>query len=269
MDIQDFKVKPKTKFHLDEYDPDNTGKYNDKNEAQEDLQANIKRLKSLQDVLYAEGKHSLLIVLQAMDAGGKDGVIRHVMSGLNPQGVHVASFKVPTALELSHDYLWRIHQHTPGHGEISIFNRSHYEDVLVVRVHELVPDEVWRRRYNHINSFEQLLTDNGVTIIKFFLHISKEEQKKRLQSRLDDPEKRWKFSRGDLKERELWHLYMKAFEDALSRCSTENAPWYIVPANKKWYRNLVVSNILVHTLESLDMHYPEGEPDLDQVEIPD
>jgi PPK2 family polyphosphate:nucleotide phosphotransferase len=269
MKSQDFLIKPNSKLRLADHDPRYTGDYNKKKEAQNDLKANVERLKDLQNLLYAENKHAILIILQAMDAGGKDGVIRHVMSGLNPQGVHVASFKVPTPRELEHDYLWRIHKHTPGKGEISIFNRSHYEDVLVVRVHQLVPDSVWRKRYDHINDFERLLTDNGVTILKFFLNISKDEQKERFADRLSEPKKRWKFSRGDLEEREFWPQYMQAFEEAISHCSTKLAPWYVIPSDKKWFRNLVVSNILVETLESLDMHYPAGEPDLDNVVIPD
>jgi PPK2 family polyphosphate:nucleotide phosphotransferase len=269
MEKQTLLVPPGSRIRLADYDTGYTGEFRDKEEAEEDLKDNVDRLRDLQNVLYAEGKHALLIVLQAMDAGGKDGTIRHVMGGLNPQGVHVASFKVPTPRELAHDFLWRIHQRTPGRGEIAIFNRSHYEDVLVVRVHNLVPEEVWSARYEHINAFERLLADSGVTILKFFLHISKEEQKERFEKRLRDPRKNWKFARGDLRERALWDDYMAAFEDALSRCSTDWAPWYIVPADRKWYRNLIISRILVETLKSLDMRYPPGEPDLDQVVIPD
>jgi len=269
MTEQSLLVPPNTEIRLSEYDPDLTGECCDRGEAAEELEANVRRLQELQNVLYAEGKHSLLIVLQAMDAGGKDGTIRHVMGRLNPQGVHVASFKAPTRRELAHDFLWRIHQHTPGRGEIAVFNRSHYEDVLVVRVHNLVAESVWRARYDHINAFERLLADSGVTIRKFYLHISKAEQKERFEKRLRDPRKNWKFARGDLRERKLWDNYMAAFEEALSRCSTHNAPWYIIPADKKWYRNLIVSRILVKALESLDMSYPPGEPDLDQVSIPD
>jgi PPK2 family polyphosphate:nucleotide phosphotransferase len=269
MDKQALLVPPGSRVRLADYDTGYTGEFRDKEEAEEELKDNVDRLKDLQNVLYAEGKHALLIVLQAMDAGGKDGTIRHVMGGLNPQGVHVASFKVPTPREMAHDFLWRIHQRTPGRGEIAIFNRSHYEDVLVVRVHKLVPEEVWSARYEHINAFERILAHSGVTIRKFFLHISKEEQKERFEKRLQDPRKNWKFARGDLRERALWDDYMAAFEDALSRCSTDRAPWYIIPADKKWYRNLIISRILVQTLESLDMHYPPGEPDLDQVVIPD
>ena len=225
------------------------------------------RLEQLQETLYAEAKHKILVVLQAMDTGGKDGTIRHVFDGTNPQGVHVASFKKPTSQELAHDYLWRVHQRTPGAGEITIFNRSHYEDVLVVRVHNYVPPEVWGRRYEHINNFERQLADEGTTILKFFLNISKDEQKERLQSRLDVAHKRWKFSHGDLAERKLWDDYQAAYAAALSRTSTEWAPWYIVPSDRKWYRNLVISHALVETLEGLDMRYPEPETGLDGVVI--
>jgi PPK2 family polyphosphate:nucleotide phosphotransferase len=209
----------------------------------------------------------VLIVLQAMDTGGKDGVIRRVFDGVNPQGVRVAGFKVPTPEELSHDYRWRVHKMVPGSGEMVIFNGSHYEDVLVVRVHELVPREAWKNRYRQINEFERILAENGTTILKFFLHIDKDEQKARLQARLDEPDKRWKFSLGDLNERKLWPKYMKAYEDALSKTSTDYAPWYIVPANRKWYRDLVISSVLVETLEKLDMKYPQPEENLDTVVV--
>jgi PPK2 family polyphosphate:nucleotide phosphotransferase len=255
--------------HLKDYDPGYTGDYDSKDAAQETLERNLKRIDELQEVLYAEHKHALLIVFQAMDAGGKDSTIRHVMQGANPQGVQVTSFKAPTAEELDHDFLWRIHKHVPGRGMIGIFNRSHYEDVLVVRVNKLAPEGVWQARYDHINAFERLLADSGVTILKFFLHISKSEQKKRFQDRLDKPDKHWKFSIGDLAVREKWDEYMAAYEDALTRCNTPWAPWHIVPANKKWYRNLVVSSAIVEALERLDMRYPEPEPGLDQVVIPD
>ncbi len=254
---------------LKEYDPDFSGEYEHKHDAHEQVQTNRERLSALQEVLYAEHKHALLIILQAMDAGGKDGTIRHVMRGINPQGVQVTSFKVPTAEELDHDFLWRIHKHTPGRGTIGIFNRSHYEDVLIVRVNELVPKHVWQARYDHINAFEQMLADSGVTILKFFLHISKDEQKQRFEDRLNEPDKHWKFSRADLEVRTQWDHYMAAYEDALTFCHTEWAPWHIVPANKKWYRNLVISNTIVETLEGLDMRYPDPEPDLDQIVIPD
>lgn len=255
--------------HLKDYDPGYIDGYKDKDEAEKDLDQNRERLRELQEVLYAEHKHALLIVLQAMDAGGKDGTIRHVMKGVNPQGVQVTSFKTPTPEELAHDFLWRIHQHTPERGMIGIFNRSHYEDVLIVRIEQLVPKGVWKARYDHINAFEKLLADSGVKILKFFLHISKDEQKERFQARLDDPTKHWKFFLGDLPVRAKWDQYMEAYEDALTRCNTPWAPWYIIPANKKWYRNLAISNVIIKALEDLDMQYPEPEADLSDVVIPD
>lgn len=261
------RVRPGQTVELSEIDPNDTAQIKSKEEAKARLADNIERMAELQNVLYAESKHALLIVLQAMDAGGKDGAIRKIMSGVNPQGVQVTSFKKPTPEELAHDFLWRIHQHTPQRGMIGIFNRSHYEDVLVVRVHNLVPQAIWQTRYEHINNFEQLLVDSGVTILKFYLHISKDEQKERLQARLDIPHKRWKFNPGDLAERELWNDYRLAYETALTRCSTESAPWYIVPANKKWYRNLVISETIVETLESLKMEYPEPAAGLDEMVI--
>jgi PPK2 family polyphosphate:nucleotide phosphotransferase len=226
-----------------------------------------RRLESLQATLWAQKRQKLLVVLQALDAGGKDGTIRSVFDGLGPQGVRVASFKRPTPEELAHDYLWRVHRHTPAAGELVLFNRSHYEDVLVVRVHDLVPPAVWARRYEHIREFERLLADEGTTIVKLFLHLSKEEQRERMQERLDVPEKRWKFSRGDLRERALWDDYREAYEAALSRTSTPWAPWYVVPADRNWYRDLVVSQILVSSLEGLDLRYPDPESDLDDVVI--
>ncbi|MEZ4640879.1 MAG: polyphosphate kinase 2 family protein, partial [Caldilineaceae bacterium] len=238
-----------------------------KDEGKERFKDLNKRLEELQETLYAQGKHKLLIVLQALDTGGKDGAIRHVFDGVNPQGVKVVPFKVPTPIELAHDYLWRVHPHTPARGEMVIFNRSHYEDVLVVRVHNLVPEDVWSRRYEHINAFEKLLADEGTTILKFYLHISKPEQKERLQARLDDPSKHWKFRAGDLAERKLWPDYMAAYEAVLNRTSTEWAPWYIVPADRKWYRNLVISEVLVKTLEDLNLHYPESKEPLDGIVI--
>lgn len=261
------QVQPGQRVKLAEIDPDDTGSLTDKDEAEDRLAKNIERMAELQNVLYAENKRALLIVLQAMDAGGKDGTIRKIMSGINPQGVRVTSFKQPTAEELAHDFLWRIHQAVPGRGMIGIFNRSHYEDVLVVRVHNLVPREVWRTRYEHINNFERLLTDSGVSILKFYLHISKEEQKQRFLDRLQEPHKRWKFNPGDVAERALWEDYMQAFEDVFETCSTKTAPWYIVPANKKWYRNVAVSDVIVSTMERWDMRYPEPAAGLDQLSI--
>jgi len=261
------KVKPGQKVKLSEIDPNDTGKFKDKKDAKKILAQNIERMAELQNVLYAEGKHALLIVLQAMDAGGKDGTIRQIMSGVNPQGVVVTSFKKPTAEELAHDFLWRIHKVVPSGGMIGIFNRSHYEDVLVVRVHNLVPESIWQTRYEHINYFEHLLVDSGVTILKFYLHISKDEQKERLRARLDQPHKRWKFNPADLAERTRWDDYIAAFEDVFKKCSPRAAPWYIVPANRKWYRNLIISETIVETLEGLNMKYPEAAPGLDEVVI--
>jgi PPK2 family polyphosphate:nucleotide phosphotransferase len=263
-----YRLKPGTSVDLSQYDPDDrSGFGGDKKEAREVLSRLNERLEELQELLYAEHKHKVLVVLQAMDTGGKDGTISHVFEGVNPQGVRVASFKVPTEQELDHDYLWRIHQPVPGRGELVIFNRSHYEDVLVVRVHELVPKEVWQRRYDQINAFERLLAEEGTTLLKFYLHISPDEQKNRLQERLDNPRKRWKFRLGDLEERKRWPDYVRAYEDVLSRTSTEWAPWYIVPANREWYRNLVVATVLVETLEGLKMEYPQPEEDLSDVVI--
>ena len=260
------KVKPGQKVNLKDIDPNDTGKIK-KDEAGKLHNQNIERMAELQNILYAQGQHALLIVLQAMDAGGKDGAIRKIMSGVNPQGVHVTSFKKPTEEELAHDFLWRIHKVVPPRGMIGIFNRSHYEDVLIVRVHNLVPKKVWQARYQHINNFEQLLADSGVTILKFYLHISKEEQKERFQARLNQPHKRWKFNPGDLKERALWDNYTQALEDAFANCSSKAAPWYIIPANKKWYRNLLISETIVKTLESLKLKYPDPVEGLDDIVI--
>ncbi len=263
-----YRVKPNGEFRLAEVDPSERLTHEEgKSLGNEYLEELTLRLRELQELLYAQGKHRLLVVLQAMDSGGKDGVIRHVFRSVNPQGVKVTSFKVPSSRERAHDYLWRVHRETPATGEIRIFNRSHYEDVLVVRVHDLVPASVWERRYDHIRDFERMLADEGTTILKFFLHISREEQAERLQSRLDTPHKRWKFSAADLEERKHWDAYQEAFEVALNRTSTERAPWYVIPANSKWYRNLVTARILVETLEGLEMTYPEPEGDLSGIRI--
>lgn len=268
MKTKHYRVEPNKKVKLKAWDTnDNGGVEGGKDEGKARMLELNKQLEHLQELLYAEGKHKVLIVLQATDTGGKDGTIRHVFDGVNPQGVKVASFKKPTEEELSHDYLWRIHQHTPASGEIVIFNRSHYEDVLVVRVHNYVPEEVWSRRYEHINAFEKMLADEGTTILKFYLHIDKDEQKERLQARLDEPDKNWKFSKGDLAERKLWDQYQDAFEDMLEKTSTKWAPWYVIPANRKWFRNLLISNIIVETLESLNMEYPKAEEGLDEIVI--
>jgi PPK2 family polyphosphate:nucleotide phosphotransferase len=266
--LEKYRVKPDQTINLENWDANEISLFPEgKKAAKEKTKKLNKKLEALQELLYAEHKQKVLVVLQALDTGGKDGTIRAVFEGVNPAGVKVASFKVPTAIESDHDFLWRIHQQTPGKGEIVIFNRSHYEDVLVVRVHNLVDKDVWKRRYDHINHFEKLLTDEGTTIIKIFLHISKEEQKERLQERLDIPEKNWKFSSGDLKERALWDEYQKAYEDVLKKTSTDYAPWYIIPANRNWYRNYLISSILVKKLESLNMEYPSPEEGLDNIVI--
>ena len=262
------KVEAGQRIKLKDIDANDTGRFKNKHDVNGLLAQNIERMAELQHMLYAQGKHALLIVLQALDAGGKDGTIRRIMSGVNPQGVRVTSFKKPTDEELAHDFLWRIHKAAPPRGMIGIFNRSHYEDVLVVRVHNLVPKKVWEARYEHINNFERLLAGDGeVTILKFYLHISKDEQKERLQARLEQPHKRWKFDPGDLDERALWDDYMKAYEAVFARCSTKTAPWYIVPANKKWYRNLVISETIVKTLEGMKLKFPDPIAGLDKLRI--
>jgi PPK2 family polyphosphate:nucleotide phosphotransferase len=258
-------VKPGSKAKFSKWDPDDTLGFHKGAKSEAKLVDTVAKLDSLQSLLYAEKKHALLIVFQAMDAGGKDGTIRHVMSGVNPQGCSVTSFKEPTAEELSHDFLWRIHKAVPGAGYFGIFNRSQYEDVLVVRVHELVPKAVWSARYDQINEFEKELTQNRVTILKFFLHISKDEQKKRFLDRIDDADKRWKISPSDFTERKFWGDYVEAYEEALTRCSTDEAPWYVIPANKRWFRNLAVSRILVETLEDFKMKYPKPSFDVKDV----
>lgn len=256
------------KIVLADRDPSDTKAFDGgKEKGLKALQELNKELQELQELLYAEHKHRVLIVLQALDTGGKDGAIRRVFDGVNPQGVKVASFKVPTEEELAHDFLWRAHKVAPANGEIVIFNRSHYEDVLVVRVHEYVAEAVWKKRYEQINNFEKLLADNGTTILKFFLHIDKDEQKERLQARLDDPTKIWKFRAGDLEERKFWNQYQEAYEDAINKTSTEYAPWYVIPANRKWYRDLAISTILVDTLKGLKMKYPKPEENLEKIVI--
>ena len=266
--MKQFRVRPKAKVQLSEWDPNETGDFEGgKEEGLVQVEKLNGKLEELQELLYAEHKHKVLVILQAMDTGGKDGAIRRVFDGVNPVGVRVASFKAPTSEELDHDYLWRVHKQVPGSGEIVIFNRSHYEDVLIVRVHNMVPRKVWKDRYDQINEFERILVENGTTILKFYLHIDIDEQKKRLQARLDDPTKHWKFHRADLEERKHWPDYMQAYEDMLSKTCTDNAPWYIVPANRKWFRDLVISSVLVETLEGLKMKYPEPEENLDEVVI--
>jgi PPK2 family polyphosphate:nucleotide phosphotransferase len=252
-----YQIKNNDKFFIKDFDPNETKLWSrDKKAAKDELIDLRKKLINLQRTLYAQQKHKILIVLQAMDAGGKDGTIRSIFKGVNPQGVRVASFKVPTPLEREHDYLWRIHKQTPRSGEIVIFNRSHYEDVLVVRVHQLVPEKIWKKRYDHILKFERLLADEGTIILKFFLNISKEEQKERFLERIETPEKQWKFNPNDIEERKLWTKYMEAYQDAISKTSTSYAPWYVIPANRNWYRDYVITNIIVNSLENLKMHYP-------------
>lgn len=264
-----YRVEPDDPFALTDVDPNESEHYEKKKEVAGELEAQRKRISGLQERLYAENEQGLLIVLQAMDTGGKDGTIKHVLRGVNPQGCRVSSFKAPSAEEANHDFLWRYHKSAPARGRIGIFNRSHYEDVLIVRVKNLVPESVWRPRYDLINDFEKGLVSSGVTVLKFFLHISRDEQKRRLQSRLDDPEKRWKFSTGDLKERAYWDDYQRAYEAVINECSTEHAPWHVVPANKKWYRNLVIARVIADTLEDMDPRYPAAEAGLDNVTIPD
>ena len=260
-------IEPGSRLRLSRCDPGDTPGFNSKASAARVLEKNLARLAELQYLLYAQNRHALLIVLQGPDASGKDGTIRHVMSGLNPQGVVVTPFKVPSAEELDHDFLWRVHQKVPPRGDIGIFNRSHYEDVLVVRVHELAPREVWSRRYEQINAFEKMLVENDVRILKFFLHIGKDEQKKRIQERIDDPTRNWKLSASDFEERKYFDDYRKAYEDVLSHCSTPTAPWYLVPSNHKWFRNLAVSQIIVEALEELHMKFPPPQIDLSKFRL--
>lgn len=256
------EVRPGKKVRLKEVPTDHDAGLGSKEKARARLAKDLERLRDLQHLLYADNRYALLVVLQAMDTGGKDGTIRHVMSGLNPVGCEVTSFKAPTDAELEQDFLWRVHQAVPAKGMIGVFNRSHYEDVLVVRVHEIVPEKIWSQRYWQINAFERMLTENGVVILKFFLHISKAEQARRLKDRLKDKEKHWKFSPSDLKERKRWADYQKAYEDAINECSTEWAPWTIVPADKKWARDCMVARAMVERLESLKLRYPKPETDL-------
>jgi PPK2 family polyphosphate:nucleotide phosphotransferase len=259
-DAARWRVEPGTKVRLAKIDTRSTaGAPGEKAKTEQASEELREQLAGLQERLYAEGEQSLLVVLQALDAGGKDGTIKNVFRGLNPSSCKVVSFKVPSEEERSHDFLWRVHAKAPANGEVMVFNRSHYEDVLVVRVHDLVPEDVWRPRYEFINDFEANLAAAGTRIVKLFLHISKEEQAERFQARLDDPTKHWKFRKGDLAERARWDDYVAAFEEALTRTSTAAAPWYVIPADRKWYRNWAVNRILVETLEDMDPQYPPGE----------
>lgn len=260
-----FRVPPDTKVRLEKIDPSYTAKHTKRKSAVKEVEKLDRKLRELQYLLYAEGKRSLLICLQALDAAGKDGTINHVLGAMNPQGARVHGFKAPSKEEAEHDFLWRIERQTPKRGEVVIFNRSQYEDVLVVRVHNLVPDEVWKGRYELINDFEKNLVENGTHILKFFLHISPEEQLLRFRQRLEDPARHWKISESDYAEREFWQAYTQAYEEALSRTSTEHAPWFVIPSNNKWFRNLAVAKIVAETLESLDMKFPEPTVDIEEI----
>ena len=263
MDLRkELMVSPGEKVDLGRIDPAGTFGFGKDDEILKETAGNSAELAKLQFDLYAEGKRSLLVVLQGMDAAGKDGVINHVLAPLNPQGCRVQSFKTPSALELAHDFLWRVHMVAPKKGEIVIFNRSHYEDVLIQRVHKMVPEEVWRERYEFINDFEKLLAKSGTVIVKFYLHISPEEQLKRFKDRLDDPSRQWKISSADYAERKLWPEYRKAFEEALERCSTAQAPWYVIPADRKYFRNYAVSRILADTLKEMRLELPPVSVDI-------
>ena len=261
-------VKPGTKVKLADYDPGYRGDLRKGDEASTvKLACDLEAMRALQEQLYAESKQALLIVLQAMDCGGKDSTVKHVFSGVNPQGCDVTPFKAPTHEELAHDYLWRIHGRVPARGKIAIFNRSHYEDVLVVRVEELVPEKMWRKRYDQINDFERMLHENGTRILKLFLHISPDEQKARLERRLERPDKHWKFDPEDLVKRAHWDLYVEAYEEVFARCSTDYAPWHIIPANRKWYRNLVAADIIVNVLREMDPQWPEAHFDPSEIVV--
>lgn len=261
----DFIVKPGARIRLADVNASFQGKDGSEKEAKKTIKKNREHISELQKKLYGEKKHSLLIVLQGIDAAGKDGVCWHVVSSMDPQGTYVKGFKQPTAEELSHDFLWRIHRYTPGLGEVAVFNRSHYEDVLVTRVHNLVPKKIWSKRYDMINNFEEILSAHNTTILKFFLYISPEEQLKRFEQRLDDPAKQWKISESDYKERALWNDYISAYEDMLKKCSTSYAPWYVIPSNDKWFRNLAISHIIKRTLEKMQLTLPEPSVDLEQI----
>ncbi len=257
-----FRVKPGSDFKIEDVDPDYTGGHETKDSAKPETARQLRKLWDLQYRLFAENQRSVLICLQALDAGGKDGTINHVIGAMNPQGVRVHSFKVPTPMEAAHDFLWRIHRQTPARGEVVVFNRSQYEDVLVVRVHDLVPKKVWSKRYDLINAFEHNLVQAGTHVLKFYLHISKAEQLARFKERLDDPGRRWKISESDYTERALWPRYEAAYEEVITRTSTKHAPWYVIPANHKWFRNLAVSTIVVEALESLHFQLPKPTVDI-------
>lgn len=259
-------AEPGSKIRLKHFDPGYHGKHESHESALQEIQENLQKMDQLQFRMYAENRHSLLIVLQGLDAAGKDGVVRHVLTGMNPEGCVSINFKQPTREELAHDFLWRVHPHVPGKGSVAIFNRSHYEDVLVARVHGLVPEKVWSKRYDQINDFERLITtENNTKILKFFLHISKEEQLARFKKRLDDPSRQWKISDSDYKEREYWDDYVEAFEDVLNKTSAEHAPWFIIPSNHKWFRDLAISQIIVRQMGDMDMQLPKPTVNLAEI----
>lgn len=262
---EEFRVQPGQKIDLEAFNADFKPKGINRDDAEERFRELSNELADLQHLMYAEDRRSLLVVLQGRDAAGKDGTIRHVFGPMNPQGTRVTSFKVPSKEELAHDFLWRCHKAAPKRGTIGIFNRSHYEDVLVVRVHDLVPKEVWSKRFEHINAFERLLADTGTVILKFYLHIDREEQLERFKKRIDNPKKNWKISDADYSERRHWGAYTEAFEDALSKCSSDIAPWFVIPANRKWSRNLVIAEIVADALRKLDMRFPEPEVDMAEI----
>lgn len=257
-----FVVAPGAKLRLDKVDPSYSGKHETHKTAVEETAKDVARMDRLQYLLYADASRSLLIVLQGLDAAGKDGAIRHLFSGMDPQGVYVAPFKQPNKTELAHDFLWRVHRCAPGKGEAVIFNRSHYEDVLAVRVHKLVPREIWSKRYDLINSFEKMLSENGTRILKFYLHISQDEQLQRFEQRLGDPARQWKISDSDYSERELWPKYVEAYEEAIERTSTKHAPWFVIPANHKWFRNLAISRIVADSMDDMGLKLPKPRVDL-------
>src|SRR5436189_5902712 len=259
-------VNPGSNIRLKHFDPGYHGKHESHKSALPEIEENRQKMQELQYLMYAENKHSLLIVLQGLDAGGKDGVVRHVLTGMNPSGCVSVNFKQPTAEDLAHDFLWRVHPHVPAKGSVAIFNRSHYEDVLVARVHGLAPEKVWSKRYDQINEFERLIsTENNTTILKFFLHISKDEQLTRFKKRLEDPERQWKISDSDYKEREYWDDYIKTFEDVLTKTSTEQAPWFIIPSNHKWFRDLAISQIIVRQMDDMNMQLPKSTVNLAEI----
>ncbi len=263
--VDRFRVQPGSSVKLADIDPGFKDRHVSHKDALDEIEHHRRKLRRLQDLFRADGRRSLLICLQGMDTGGKDGTIHHILGAMDPQGCRVVPFRQPSAEELGHDFLWRVHKVTPARGDVTIFNRSHYEDVLVVRVHDLVSEAAWSRRYDEINAFERELADNDTHILKFYLHISKHEQLTRFEERLDDPTKQWKISESDYSERELWDDYMAAYEDVLSRCSTPHAPWFVIPSNHKWFRNLAIARIVVEYFAALDMKYPDPAVDIEHI----